>query len=192
MSFRLRIGTTIVRYRPEKFGQRQHRLRSSLSDLLWSSDGATYDVLLIAKLDTHSVFHPCLIDGVKKVATQEIPVTWSKCHFGGERPWFNCPCSRRVAKLYWANRCFACRRCLGLAYASQQQNPGMRASRRAEKIRGQLRGNSAEPFRVKPRGMHWRTYRRLCEEAEQAEAAAESWFSESIGQALDRLKETVP
>src|SRR6516165_3440556 len=76
--------------------------------------------------------------------------------------------------------------------ASQQQNPGMRASRRAEKIRGQLRGNSAEPFRVKPRGMHWRTYRRLCEEAGQAEAAAESWFSESIGQALDRLKETVP
>jgi hypothetical protein len=52
---------------------------------------------------------------------------------------------------------------------------------RAEKIRGQLRGNSAEPFGVKPRGMHWRTYRRLCEEAEQAEAAAESWFSESIG-----------
>ena len=80
--------------------QRQHRLRSSLSDLLWSSDGAAYDVLLIVKLDTLSIYHPCLVDGLKKFATQEIPISWSKCHFGGERPWFNCPCSRRVAKLY--------------------------------------------------------------------------------------------
>jgi hypothetical protein len=76
-----------------------------------------------------------------------------------------------------------------LAYASQQQNPGARASRRAEKIRARLRGPASEPFRVKPRGMHWRTYRRLCEEAEHAEAAAESWFSQSIERAFNRVNE---
>jgi hypothetical protein len=76
-----------------------------------------------------------------------------------------------------------------LAYASQRQNPGVRASRRAEKIRARLRGSAAGPYRVKPRGMHWRTYRRLCEEAEHAEAAAESWFSESIERALNRVND---
>jgi hypothetical protein len=43
-----------------------------------------------------------------------VPIHWTKCHFGGQRPWFNCPCGRRVAKLYWTEACFACRRCLGL------------------------------------------------------------------------------
>jgi hypothetical protein len=54
------------------------------------------------------------------------------------------------------------------------------AARRAEKIRARLGGTAAEPFRVKPRGMHWRTYRRLCEEAEHAEAAADSWLLTSL------------
>ena len=181
--------------------RRQNHLRSTPSDLLWSSDGVSYNVLLIAQLDTLSVFHACLVDGVKEFATQEIPIHWAKCHFGGQRPWFNCPCrieekscGRQVAKLYWTDGCFACRRCLGLAYASQRQNPGMRASRRAEKIRARLRGSATGPYRVKPRGMHWRTYRRLCEEAEHAEAKAESWFSESIERALNRVSDlaTVP
>jgi hypothetical protein len=37
--------------------------------------------------------------------------------------------------------------------------------------------------------MHWRTYRRLCAEAEHAEAAAESWFSQSIERAFNRVNE---
>src|SRR6516165_1813516 len=80
----------------------------------------------------------------------------------------------------------------GLAYASQQQNPAVRAARRAEKIRARLRGTAAEPFRVKPRGMHWRTYRRLCEEAEHVEAAAESWLLESLERAAKRLNDSAP
>ena len=32
---------------------------------------------------------------------QRIRVTWTKVHFGGERPWMHCPhCEVRVAKLY--------------------------------------------------------------------------------------------
>ena len=30
---------------------------------------------------------------------QMIPVRWTRCHFGGMRPWLVCPCGKRVAKL---------------------------------------------------------------------------------------------
>jgi len=72
-----------------------------------------------------------------------------------------------------------------LAYESQQQNPGVRAARRAEKIKARLGRTAAEPFRVKPRRMHWRTYRRLCEQAERAEAAADNWLVESFRRAAN-------
>jgi hypothetical protein len=167
--------------------RRRNFLRSTPSALLWSSDGAVYDVLLIAKLHVLRVFHAVLVGGVENFATQTIPIHWAKCHFGGERPWFNCPCEsegkscgRRVAMLFWVDGCLACRRCLGVPYESQQENAGVRAVRRAEKIKARLGGTAAEPFRIKPRGMHWRTYRRLCEQAEHAEAAADRWLLESF------------
>jgi hypothetical protein len=175
--------------------QRENRLRPNPTVLLWSSDGAASDVAMIAELHVLSVFHPCLVDGVKKWATQSIPIHWAKCHFGGQRPWFNCPirkCHRRVAKLYWTDGCFVCRCCLGLAYESQQLNPGVRAARRAEKIRARLGGTVADPFRVKPRGMHWRTYQRLCEEAEHAEAAVESSLLGSLERAAKRFNDPEP
>jgi hypothetical protein len=63
-----------------------------------------------------------------KPITQRVPITWTDCHFGGRRPWFICSvyrdgryCGRRVAILYGAGAYFACRRCHGLAYASQQE-----------------------------------------------------------------------
>ena len=31
---------------------------------------------------------------------QRVPITWTKCHLGGWRPWFRCSCGRRAAKLY--------------------------------------------------------------------------------------------
>jgi hypothetical protein len=31
---------------------------------------------------------------------QRIPVSWTRCNFGGVRPWFKCDCGKRVAKLY--------------------------------------------------------------------------------------------
>ena len=46
---------------------------------------------------------------------QRVPITWTACHFGGQRPWFG----RRV--LYLAGKLFACRRCYGLAYASRRK-----------------------------------------------------------------------
>jgi hypothetical protein len=81
---------------------------------------------------------------------QSIPIAWTPCRFGGERPWFSCPsvtsngvrCRRRVAMLYGAGRLFACRHCCGLAYASQHESSHARGLRKSQKIRMQLGGSA--------------------------------------------------
>ena len=97
-----------------------------------------------------------------------IYLDWTRCHFGGQRPWFLCPasrCGRRVAILY-SGEIFACRHCYRLAYPSQRETPGDRAARRADWIRERL---DWEPGILngkgfKPKGMHWRTFERLTAE----------------------------
>ena len=118
-------------------------------------------------------------DNEREGMEQYVPVEWTRCHFGGYRPWFGCPvcadgshCKRRVAKLYAGGELFACRHCYGLAYASQQENPRDRALRQAQKIRERLGGkvNVLDyPFPDKPRRMHWRTYQRLRKRGRAAE-----------------------
>src|SRR5215831_5615350 len=105
-----------------------------------------------------------------KSVEQRVPITWTACHLGGQRPWFVCSiysggrhCGRRVALLYLAGKLFACRRCYGLAYASQRQALYFRDLEKAQKIRMRLGGSTvmSERFPDKPKGMHWRTYHRL-------------------------------
>jgi hypothetical protein len=112
---------------------------------------------------------------------QRVPIAWSNCHFGGRRPWFTCCarvngryCGRRVAVLYAAGELFACRICCNLAYESQQGSPVLRSLSRSQKIRVRLGGSPDPfgPFPERPRGMHRRTYLRLREQAEAAEALA--------------------
>ena len=93
----------------------------------------------------------------------------TSCHYGGLRYWFTCPavgCGKRVAKLYLGDKYFACRHCYQLTYKSQRETTDDRATRRADKIRAKL---SWQPgflnFKgYKPKGMHWKTYRRLTAE----------------------------
>jgi hypothetical protein len=99
-----------------------------------------------------------------------VPIDWTACHFGGQRPWFRCPavgCGRRVRVLY-GRHYFCCRFCHDLAYASTRERAAERALRRARSIRTRLGGtaNLTEPFPAKPKGMHWRTYGRLRQQAE--------------------------
>ena len=108
-----------------------------------------------------------------KSADQRVSVVWKKCTLGGERPWVLCRyCRRRVAKLYLgSDAVFACRRCYGLAYASQRESLRYRGICRARKIRMRLGGGPSllDPFPPKPRGMHWSTYERLQRRAYAAE-----------------------
>lgn len=118
---------------------------------------------------------------------QPTPITWTRCHFGGERPWFCCPargCYRRVGKLYGAGKYFLCRRCHALAYQSQRENAAGRAREKAQKIRQRLGGSASlmEPFPDKPKGMHWQTYHRLL----QADLDAEQRYLAGLRAWLER------
>ena len=110
---------------------------------------------------------------------QQFPVAWTPCRFGGDRPWFTCSvyangtyCGRQVTKLYQAGRLFACRQCSQLAYASQQESAHERGLRKAQTIRMRLGGtaNMLDNFPEKPKGMHSRTYARLCRVHDAARA----------------------
>jgi hypothetical protein len=121
-----------------------------------------------------------------------VPLTWTACNFGGERPWFVCPgdgCGRRVAIMYGPGRYFLCRRCYDLVYESQRENAMSRALRRAQNIRERLGGsaNMMQPFPEKPKDRHWQTYERLWWEHHEAEVEQLAGMREW----LDRLEKKV-
>ena len=101
---------------------------------------------------------------------ETVPLEWTPCNFGGERPWFVCPgvvngvrCGRRAAILYGPGKYFLCRHCYDLRYESQRENKVYRALHRAQNIRERLGGSRsmAEPFPERPKGMHHDTYIKL-------------------------------
>jgi hypothetical protein len=100
-----------------------------------------------------------------------VPIDWSACRFGGQRPWWRCPavgCERRVAVLY-IGRVLACRHCYSLTYRSRREAPDGRASRRADVIRRQLGWppGIANGLGPRPKGMHRETFHALLAQHEQ-------------------------
>jgi hypothetical protein len=95
------------------------------------------------------------------------------CHYGGTRKWFLCPgqwCGRRVGVLYGEGKYFLCRHCYDLAYSSQNEDKAQRASRKSRKIIERLGGDPYdEDYPDKPKGMRWKTYDRLIQEADYYE-----------------------
>jgi hypothetical protein len=123
---------------------------------------------------------------------EPVPLEWTSCNFGGERPWFLCPgagCDRRVAKLYGPGKYFLCRHCYDLRYESQREDKKDRALRRAQKIRTRLGGsaNMMEPFPERPKGMHHDTYMRLWWEHDEAHREE----LEGMREWLDKLEQQV-
>ena len=99
-----------------------------------------------------------------EVVEQLVQTQTSPCHLGGQRRWFTCPgCNKKVAMLYAPGKYFACRQCGGLAYATQKEGIGDRASRRADKIRKRLGWEAGilNGSGCRPKGMHKSTYQRL-------------------------------
>jgi hypothetical protein len=143
----------------------------------WSCDGEpTGRISVRSELDAVVLtYRACTSWAAEwKRIKQRVPITWTD---GGRRPWFVCAmysggryCGRRVAVLYGAGELFACRSCYGLAYESQQEDLTGRAQLKAQKFG--LGGSwcPADLFPDKPKGMHWRTYERLCEAHDLAEA----------------------
>ena len=99
-----------------------------------------------------------------------VPIEWTSCNYGGQRPWFRCPspnCGRRVAKLYLAEKYFLCRGCNRLSYQSQMESRIFSGLNKMQEIRIKLGGNPSilYEFPSKPKGMHWKTYRQLRDKA---------------------------
>ena len=104
----------------------------------------------------------------------KIRLSWTSCNYGGKRPWFICPgkgCGRRVAKLYLKSGYFLCRHCNDLAYSSQRERKEFRLLNKTQKICEILGVNSCDGLfnASKPKGMHWRTYEKLVDEAQAFE-----------------------
>jgi hypothetical protein len=71
-------------------------------------------------------------------APQRIPIQWTRCTYGGARPWFTCLCSRRVGKLFYGNGFLGCRHCAEARYESQRKSPRGRLHLKATRIRARL------------------------------------------------------
>ena len=89
---------------------------------------------------------------------QRVRLATGGYRFGSVRQhWFVCPsCQRHIAILYVGTDGLACRRCLGVAYASQSESRLAHACRRLRKVEALL-----GPGRARPAKMHSDTYRRL-------------------------------
>ena len=84
---------------------------------------------------------------------QNIRVSWTRPHLGGERPWFHCPhCEKRVAKLYNGLGGYFCRACFGNPpYASQTKSAHDRRHFHACKVRLLLNSEARSSLPLPPR-----------------------------------------
>ncbi len=142
----------------------------TVGNVRWSMYGNAVTSLQVRAEDDQVIFtlkSPGMGDD-RISKTHRVHLDWSKCHLGGERPWFRCAvpgCNRRVALIYCGDT-FACRHCQALAYASQRETGYVRALGKMDRIRDKLAWGPGiiTGDRSKPKGMHWRTFARLAAE----------------------------
>jgi hypothetical protein len=95
---------------------------------------------------------------------QLIRVEWTRCNFGGQRPWLICTCGKRVARLFKGFGGYFCRICCNAIYESQRRSTKARDYLRAYRLRQRLGGYCPVLDEVpqRPPGMRRKTYMRLC------------------------------
>jgi hypothetical protein len=145
----------------------------SRSPVLWKNTGGAFvgSIIVEAEEDYITLQYRHQRGKDSQPVQETIALTWTSCHYGGQRVWFICPwCETRVAIVY-GDASFVCRRCCALKYESQSEHRGDRQRRKAQMIRLRLGGsaNLAEPFPAKPKHMHWKTYEQLHSQAIAAE-----------------------
>lgn len=105
---------------------------------------------------------------------QLIRTEWTRCNFGGRRPWFICTfCEKRVGKLYEILGGIACRTCANLAYASQAMGKTRRRKVAAERMRQLMcdEGRPAvDPLPERRYGRHRNKHARQCQKLTELEA----------------------
>ena len=114
-----------------------------------------------------------------------VRVEHAACPFGGTRPWFCCPrCDSRRLLLYAdSDGLFGCRRCLKLVFSSQDEGKMHRLLRRQERLHSKL----GSPYRMgRLKGMHWATFRRICEDLNSVLRKQQHLRAESARRFLDK------
>ena len=121
-----------------------------------------------------------LTKGVETVRAGQfrVQLAWTTPHFGGRRAYFLCPeCSARVEILY-AVLFLACRRCLHLAYRTENLTPLWRKNAKLRKLQRKAGADLSRlpcPIPPKRKWQRWHTYlnlRRKIEAADHEFAAA--------------------
>jgi hypothetical protein len=108
-----------------------------------------------------------------QVVPQQVRVSWTRCNYGGTRPWLHCPhCNGRVAILLKGMGGYFCRACIGNPiYESQRRSKKARAYLKAYRLRQRLGGSRPvlDPLPNRPYRMQRKTYGRLCTQIERLE-----------------------
>tara|TARA_R110000787_G_scaffold63520_1_gene142917 strand:- start:2343 stop:2987 length:645 start_codon:yes stop_codon:yes gene_type:complete len=138
-------------------------------DIAWTTyDYWEYQATIEVKLNNMIVNIYLVFDDGHAVI-KSILLDATACHYGGIRYWLLCPCcKKRAAKLYLVDQDIKCIRCSGYSYQSQNETHKDRQLRLARKARYKLGagGNLLKPIFQKPKGMHWRTFFRLRDQAD--------------------------
>jgi hypothetical protein len=129
---------------------------------------------------------------------QRVPICWTPCRFGGERPWFVCDvnangvyCGRKVVKLYGGGRLFACRHCYRLGYAVQRIGPLNQAHHNLARLHGKLGAHYERPdlpAPPKPKWMRWKTYNLIAQRIEEGQERLDEAFMVGAQRLLARAE----
>ena len=144
--------------------------------IIWSRAGKR-TASIGYELSPHSLrlYYSMTRQGEGSRVDEHIAFDFTAQPFGGDRRWFLCrSCGRRCRVLY-GGAYFRCRQCYGAVYESQYQHWRFPCLSSSERVRHKLGGQPGfcHPFPQKPKGMHWKTYRRLQDQDWQAIMAIE-------------------
>ena len=135
-------------------------------------------------LFSERAFFSISVDGQNLCHSAAVEAT--KCNYGGLRHWFHCPnqdCKRRCRKLYMnLDHAFLCRKCLNLAYFTQNRS---RLDRIIDKKWGLVHELGANSDFIldsrKPKRMHWKTFDRTRERIQELDCVAMLGIAERFG-----------
>lgn len=104
------------------------------------------------------------------------------CPFGGTRAFFRCPrCSRSTLRLAVLRAGLLCGRCGRITWGSRREGRTQRLARKAWRLARRLGMEHYLDQPARPRHMHNKTYRRLCEQLLAINAEIERDISVRLG-----------
>jgi len=139
-------------------------------DLAWLSRGGKYDDQTPRTwkysgggLEITAYPGPWAVELHAEGHIHRIALTYSETRFGGRRPWLSCPhCQKRRRVLHYVQKSFVCRACFDLRYTSEVEDVLSRAARQRRRLMEKVGGSDpGGDFPLKPKGMHWKTYRAI-------------------------------